>query len=106
VVFALRAVEVAVPHGLPLPGARTAQMKVLSEVSEAHSLKLELEAQAGTVVELMVRRNVAKLNLHVEGGTIVDSVSGVTGKSAGLEKLVVKFPQGTGYQQSAVTLTW
>ena len=23
-----------------------------------------------------------------------------------MEKLVVKFPQGTGYQQSAVTLSW
>ncbi len=31
IVFALPAVEVAVPHGLPLPGARTAQMKVLGE---------------------------------------------------------------------------
>ncbi|MBB5342432.1 amylo-alpha-1,6-glucosidase [Tunturibacter empetritectus] len=103
VVFALPAIEVAVPHGLPLPGARTAQMKVLREVSEAHSLKLELEAEAGTVVELMVRRNAAKLNLHVEGGTIVGAAAG---KGAGLEKLVVKFPQGTGYQQSAVTLSW
>ncbi|NYF90999.1 hypothetical protein RBB79_15395 [Tunturiibacter empetritectus] len=103
VVFALPAVEVVVPHGLPLPGARTAQMKVLSEVSEAHSMKLEFEGQAGTTVELTVRRNVAKLNLHVEGGTIVDAAAG---KGDGLEKLVVKFPQGTGYQQSAVTLSW
>jgi glycogen debranching enzyme len=103
VVFALPAVEVAVPHGLPLPGARTSQMKVLSEVSAAHSLKLEFEAEAGTVVELSVRRNVAKLALHVEGGTIVGAAAG---KGAGLEKLVVKFPQGTGYQQSVVTLSW
>ncbi|NYF50765.1 MGH1-like glycoside hydrolase domain-containing protein [Tunturiibacter gelidoferens] len=103
VVFALPAIEVAVPHGLPLPGARTSQMKVLSEVSEAHSLKLELEADAGTVVELTVRRNEAKLGLHVEGGTIVDAAAG---RGAGLEKLIVKFPQGTGYQQSAVTLSW
>jgi glycogen debranching enzyme len=103
VVFALPAVEVAVPHGLPLPGARTSQLKVLSEVSKARSLKLELEAEAGTVVELMVRRNVAKLDLHVEGGTIVDAAGG---KAAGLEKLVVKFPQGIGYQQGVVTLSW
>jgi hypothetical protein len=103
VAFALPAVEVAVPHGLPLPGARTAQMKVLSEVAEAHSLKLELEAEAGATVELMVRRNMAKLNLHVDGGTMVDTAAG---KGAGLEKLMVKFPQGTGYQQSVVTLSW
>jgi glycogen debranching enzyme len=103
VAFALPAVEVAVPHGLPLPGARTAQMKMLSEVAEAHSLKLELEAEAGATVELMIRRNMAKLNLHVDGGTMVDTAAG---KGAGLEKLMVKFPQGTGYQQSVVTLSW
>jgi hypothetical protein len=103
VVFALPAVEVAVPHGLPLPGARTSQMKVLSEVSKGRSLKLELEAEAGTVVELMVRRNVAKLDLRVEGGSMVGAAGG---KGAGLEKLVVKFPQGIGYQQSVVTLSW
>jgi len=103
IMFALPAVEVAVPHGLPLPGARTSQMKVLSEVSEAHSLKLELEAEAGTVVELIVRRNTTKLNLHVEGGTIADAAAS---RGVGLEKLVVKFPLGTGYQKDVVTLSW
>ena len=103
IVFALPPVEVAVPHGLPLPGARTAQMKVLSETLEEHSLKLELEAEAGSVVELRVRRNATKLNLHAEGGTI----EGVpVGAEAGLEKLVVKFPAGVGYQGQVVTLRW
>jgi hypothetical protein len=103
ITFALPPVEVAVPHGLPLPGARTAQMKVLSESADAHSLKLELEAEAGSVVELNVRRNAAKLNLHVDGGTIEAAPAGTP---AGVEKLVVKFPSGVGYQGQAVTLRW
>jgi len=39
----LPAVELGVAHGLPLPGARTAQMKVLSEVQEERALRRELE---------------------------------------------------------------
>jgi hypothetical protein len=103
-VFALPAVEVAVPHGLPLPGARTAQMKVLGETVDSHSLKLELEAEAGSVVEIKVRRNAAKLNLHADGGAI----SSVTGGHAGdgLDQLTVKFTEGTGYQGQVVTLHW
>jgi glycogen debranching enzyme len=99
VVFALPAVEVAVPHGLPLPGARTAQMKVLNEVVEARSLKLELEAESGTVVELTVRRNEAKVDLHVDGGTVVAGVGG-------LDRLTVKFAGGSGYQRRDVVLRW
>ncbi|WP_433966343.1 hypothetical protein [Tunturiibacter gelidiferens] len=45
----------------------------------------------------------AKLNLHVEGGTLAGTAAG---KGTGLERLVVKFPQGTGYQQSLVILSW
>ena len=103
IAFALPPVEVAVPHGLPLPGARTALVKVLSESADAHSLKLELEAEADSVVELKVRRNVTKLNLHVDGGTIEAAPDGTT---AGVEKLVVKFPSGVGYQGQAVTIRW
>jgi hypothetical protein len=103
VTFALPTVEVAVPHGLPLPGARTAQMKVLGETLDGHSLKLELEAEAGSVFELTVRRNAAKLNLHADGGVIEGAP---VGTNAGLEKLVVKFPAGIGYQGQVVTLHW
>ncbi len=108
VAFALPAVEVAVPHGLPLPGARTAQMKVLSETREARSLTLELEATAGTVVELKVRRNVAGLNVRAEGGALVAGATPAAGvKGDGeLERLVVRFVAGTGYQTQTVTLRW
>jgi hypothetical protein len=91
-----------VPHGLPLPGARTSQMKVLGETVEAHSLKLELEAEAGSVVELKVRRNEARLNLSVDGGTIMSAAD----KGDGLDRLVVKFSEGTGYQHQVVALRW
>jgi hypothetical protein len=94
ITFALPPVEVAVPHGLPLPGARTAQMKVLNETRAAHSLTLELEAMASTTVTLKLRRNTAKLNLQAEGATIDG------------DALHIAFPAGTGYQPQTVTLRW
>ncbi len=105
IAFALPAVEVAVPHDLPSPGARTSQMKVLSETDEPRGLRLKLEAEAGSMVELKLRRNQATLNLHVEGGTLV----GATGRQSEgeeLDRIVVKFPAGSGYQQQVVTLSW
>jgi glycogen debranching enzyme len=104
ITFALPPVEVAVPHGLPLPGARTSQMKVLSEAATAHSLKLELEADAGSVVELKLRRNGTKLNVHAEGAELVSAERSPGGSN--LDSLTVKFPAGTGYQQQTVTLHW
>jgi glycogen debranching enzyme len=103
IILALPPVEVAVPHGLPLPGARTSQMKVLSETAGPHSLKLELEGEAGSSVELQVRRNESKLSLHAVGGTIM---SATAGSGSGLERLAVKFGEGAGYQQQFVTLSW
>jgi hypothetical protein len=104
ITFALLPVEVAVPHGLPLPGARTSQMKVLAETMTPHSLKLELEADAGSVVTLKLRRNGTTLNVHPEGAELVPLEHGSGGSS--LESLTVKFPAGTGYQQQTVTLQW
>jgi glycogen debranching enzyme len=103
IAFSLPPVEMAVSQGLPLQGARTTQIKVLTETGDTHSLKLELEADAGSVVELPVRRNESKLNLRVEGGTMI--VAAGTGES-GLDKVEVKFPEGTGYQQRVLTLRW
>jgi hypothetical protein len=86
-----------------LPGARTAQMKVLSETVEAHSLKLELEAEGGSVVVLKVRRNGDTVNLRVDGGA---TLSGTAGHGGGLEQLKVKFPEGVGYEGQEVVLHW
>jgi glycogen debranching enzyme len=102
--FLLPPIEVAVPHGLPLQGARTAQMKVLREARDSHSLKLDLEAAAGSVVILEVRRNEPKLNLRAEGGTVI--ATGGVGEPSGIEKVEVKFPEGAGYQQRTLTLNW
>jgi glycogen debranching enzyme len=104
IAFALPPVEVAVPHGLPLPGARTSQMKVLAETAMANSLKLELEADAGSVVELKLRRNGTKLNVRADGAKLV-SAEQSSGASS-LDSLRVKFPSGAGYQQQTVTLHW
>jgi hypothetical protein len=88
-------VEVGVAHGLPMPGARTAQMKVLSEVQEGRALRLELEGMAGAAVDLRVRHNAAGLKVRVEGGTMV-----------GDELLRVSFPPGEGYRRQALSLSW
>ena len=101
ITFVLPPVEVAVPHGLPLPGARTSQMKVLAETVTAHSLKLELEAEAGSVVDLQLRRNAPKLNVRVEGASIAPE-----GSDPGLDSLRVTFPPGSAYQRQTVTVSW
>jgi glycogen debranching enzyme len=102
ITFPLPPVEVVVPHGLPLQGARTAQLKVLMETRDSHSLKLDLEAAAGSLVQLTVRRNESKLNLRAEGGTITN----FGGASGDMDQVIVKFPEGTGYQRQTLALTW
>ena len=104
IAFVLPPVEVVVPHELPLQGARTAQMKVLKETRDSRSLKLELEAAGGSVIELYVRRNDPKLNLRAEGGTLIAARG--AGVQGDLDKVVVKFPEGTGYQQRVLALSW
>ena len=101
IAFPLPAVEVAIPHGLPLPGATTAQMKVLGQTEAAHSLTLNLEAEAGTGVTLKVRRNAAKLKVTADGGTLTPGE-----EASGLDGLEVKFPAGSGYVQKTVVLRW
>jgi hypothetical protein len=104
ITFELPAVEIALAHGLPLPGARTAQPKVLMEKADAHSMSLELEAQGGSTVEFKLRRNAEARNLVAEGATVVPPVAE---KGAdGLGRLLVKLPAGVGYQQKTVTLHW
>jgi hypothetical protein len=90
----LPAVEVTISHGLPLPGARTAQLKVLSESHEPHSLRLELEAIGGTESILTLRHNDAKAEVKVEGAKL------------DANKLHVSFARGTGYVTQVVTIRW
>lgn len=99
IAFMLPAVEVSAPHELPLPGARTAQMKVLAETVEGRSLRLDLEGEAGSSAMLKVRVNAPRVSVRAEGATL--SVAG-----DGLSSLVVSFPAGVGYREKTVTLRW
>lgn len=90
----LPAVEVSVGHGLPLPGARTAQMKVLDETTDAHSLRLELEGMGGSESLLQVRRNNGAARVKAEGAELQGNT------------LHVHFAAGSGYVQQTVTLRW
>jgi hypothetical protein len=86
--------EIAIPHTLPPRGSRTAQLKVLNESSEAHSLTLELEAQANSTEHLKLTRNDPRLKPHIEGADL-------TG-----DELQVHFNPGTGYVTQTITITW
>jgi hypothetical protein len=46
-------------------------MKILSEVDDGRSLRLELEGHGDSSVDLFVRRNNLDLTLKVDGGTMV-----------------------------------
>ncbi len=93
--FDLPPVEVAIPHELPLPGSRTAQMKVLRESREGRGLSLELEAMGGTTATLKLRKNQPKLNVNLQGGSMTSS-----------GELEVRFPEGDGYQRAKLILSW
>jgi hypothetical protein len=90
----LPAFEVSIGHGLPLPGARTEQMKVLEETADAHSLRLELEGMAGSESVLRLRRNDGAAQVKVEGAELQ------------ADTLHVHFPAGSGYVSQTVTLRW
>jgi glycogen debranching enzyme len=96
--------EVGIPAQLPLPGASTAQLKVLGETHEGHSLTLQLEAQAGSSYDLPLRMNSTPskpgLEPRVEGATIL--VAGHTE----LPRIHVAFPPGDGYQKTTVRVSW
>jgi glycogen debranching enzyme len=90
----LPAVEVSISHGLPIPGSRTAQMKVLSETYDPHSLRLELEAIGGTQSILTLRLNDPRAAVKIEGAKL------------DAEKLHVNFSPSSGYVTQVVTISW
>jgi glycogen debranching enzyme len=90
----LPAVEVSIPHGLPLRGARTAQVKVIGETTTDHSLRLEVEGIAASESMFAITRNDVSARPRAEGGEL-------TG-----DQLRIHFPAGSGYVTQTVTLTW
>jgi hypothetical protein len=94
----LPAVEVGLVTGagdtLPLPGSRTAGMKVINQTREARGLTLTIEAQGCSEPELVLRRNEGAAKLTVEGATAEGN------------RLLIKVPAGPGYQRQTVHLRW
>jgi glycogen debranching enzyme len=97
--LALPAVEVALPHGLPLPGARTAGLKVSSQTQTANSMMLVVEGIGGSSADFTVRLNKSGVKLQgdaVELGPVTD----------GMQSGTVHFDAGDGYQKRTVALRW
>jgi glycogen debranching enzyme len=93
------AVEVGMDYGadgaLPLPGARTAMMKVLRQDLGQRSLTLLLEAQGNSTQTLFLRQRERRSRVTVEGGAVTPE-----------GKLEVHFPAGEGYARKQLTLRW
>jgi glycogen debranching enzyme len=92
VALPLPAVELDIPAELPLPGARTSQIKVTGERRSERRFDVDFEAPAGSVYELPVRLNHA--GVRSNGGELSGS------------KLRLRFPSGSGYQRVPVSFTW
>jgi hypothetical protein len=92
-------VEVGMDYGadeaLPLPGARTAMVKVLQQEAAPRSLTLLLEAQGNSTQMLFLRERDRRTRLNAAGGTVTSE-----------GKLEVHFPPGEGYVRQQVTLRW
>lgn len=101
IAFPLPPVEVAIAHHLPLPGARTAQMKVLSEMRTPRSLTLDLEAEAGSSVVFKLRRNGLTSEIHAAGAELDPAEA-----APGIQAVHVEFPAGKGYEEKTVTFNW
>jgi glycogen debranching enzyme len=92
----LPAAEAGIGHGLPEPGAVTAQLKVLDQQTSARSLRLRLSAPANSHQTLFLRINDPKIHPRVEGAEI----------SSASDELRVQFPSGDGYVEKMVSVLW
>lgn len=88
----LPGVEIGVSAQLPEPGARTRQLKVLSEEMRPQGATFVFEAQAGSAYDLPVRMN--KAGTTVDGGSVRNG------------KLHLEFAAGLSYSQKTVTFKW
>jgi hypothetical protein len=95
----LAKVEVGIPHGLPEPGSTTRQLKVLDQRASERSLMLRLAAPANSQQTLFLRINDIKANVRSNDLDIPAS-------HEVLRRIQISFPQGTGYVEKTVTLSW
>jgi hypothetical protein len=96
----LPAVEAALAHALPNPGAMTQQLKVLDQQSVGNSLSLRLSAPANSRQTIMLRINDAHAKLHVEGAEMPQE------NNSSLRPLQVDFGAGEGYVEKTLNVTW
>jgi hypothetical protein len=85
-------VEIGVDAPLPVQGARTRQLKVLSAGGDSSSFAIRVEGEGGSTHELPVRVN--RAGAKVEGGEIAGS------------RLRVTLPAGDGYQTKEIRFAW
>ena len=92
-------VEVGLDYGagnaLPLPGSRTAMLKVLSQQATSHSIALELEAPGGSAQTLFLRQRERGPAVHVDGGSLIKN-----------DRIEIRFPAGEGYVQQQLVIRW
>jgi len=91
-VLQLPGVEIAMPSGLPLPGSRTSQLKVVGERRADNYFEADFEAPGGTEYDLPVRLN--RPNVRASGAELSGS------------RLHFRVPAGIGYQRRSVRFTW
>ena len=88
----LPAVEIEMPHELPVPGAITAQVKAVSERSSTGEYEIDFAAPADSQTELAVRLN--RPGVACAGGELSGN------------RLRIRFPGGSGHTHRTVRFTW
>lgn len=84
-------VEVGLEEAQPETGARTTQMKIVSQQTAARSLSLTVEAPAGSLHHLFLRRNDASIRLaQTVGATLKDDQLAVSFDGSGETGWVTK----------------
>lgn len=122
----LAGAELQLPSQLPLPGAATAQLKVLEQSADAHSATWLLTGKGGSDYELPLRLNGVR-SVTAEGASVTTRVvlsaqtplagnallipsaaesPAAPGLTNGLGSLHVQLPAGDGYVQQRVTVRW
>ncbi len=99
----LPAVEVSLTTDIPLPGARTEQMKVLDQQVGPRSLMLRLAAPAGSKQSFRLRRNDPKVKLRSEEGLLL---KGDAEQTVELDFGAGQSGGGRGYVERTVRFTW
>jgi hypothetical protein len=95
----LPVVEAGIEESLPDFGAETQQMKVLSDTYEGHSFVLRLSAPGSSTQKLELRENAPNIRLRTND-------AGLGSLESGMRSLEVHFPEGAGYVEKTVTLSW